>query len=84
MKLVRQTATVKGHGQFPIDMLRYDHCWPKTDDDSERIVRSIDRISYPEDVEVTLERKAPKGHAWTLDRWKSFRYVVVHTTEDRQ
>jgi hypothetical protein len=33
-------------------------------------------------VTVTVERKAPKGHPWTLDRWKSFRYRVVHTTED--
>lgn len=41
-KLYVHTVTVVGSVPFPIDMLRYDRCTPKTESDSNRIRQSMD------------------------------------------
>ena len=59
---------VRGGGNFPIDMLRYDSCYPKSERDS-GLIESEGRR------EVTLEsagRFAP-SHG----RWESFLWRVV-------
>lgn len=33
-KLYLHTISVEGGGEFPIDMMRYDRCWPATEADS--------------------------------------------------
>jgi hypothetical protein len=56
-----------GRGDFPLDMLRYDQCWPASTDDAfnllERDVdlRSIDLLSHIEP---------------TIDRWLSFGWSI--------
>lgn len=60
--------TVKGNGMFPIDMLRYDNCWPATSEDAAKLAGRGPR-------EVTLgtrNRTAP-----TVGRWPSFMWRVV-------
>ncbi len=68
-KVKTRRFTVRGRGQFPIDMLRYDSCWPYTSMDS----------SYISDEsggrEVTLLTNSP--NAPTHGRWKSFTWAVV-------
>lgn len=51
---VRQiTFDVRGTGAFPVDMLRYDACWPASEADSHRMVLTHERT---EPVTVKLRK----------------------------
>lgn len=71
MKSKRQELTlvplIKG-SSFPIDMLRYDQCWPATESDSSK-------MTHAEDEAVTVCRIASNNQEWTLERWRSFGWV---------
>jgi hypothetical protein len=66
-------------GPFPLDMLRYDHCYPADSDDVARIHRSVDRRpNEPETGRITLHQRHPsKVHQLTPGRWASFGWVVT-------
>jgi hypothetical protein len=65
------TFVVHGDDQFPIDMLRYDLCYPKSETDSHEIERSF-RPREHGDRRVTLvSSKHP-----TEERWGSFGWAV--------
>lgn len=66
------TFTVEGAGEFPIDMLRYDYCWPKQSKDSTAINASFQRQPHVR-RQVTL---ATNGYV-TTERWESFGWKVV-------
>lgn len=72
-KEYRYEFKVVGYGQFPVDMLRYDACWPKDEgNDSFNIGASWDRFSKATTREITLIGvKQP-----TEARWKSFGWKV--------
>ena len=71
MKTYPITFQVRGSGEFPFDMLRYDQCWPAKEEDSYR-------MGYPEYRTVTLKKVTSKDmKATTDDRWKSFCWEVV-------
>lgn len=57
---------VRGRGQFPIDMLRYDACWPYDQASANQIVESY---NHPEKWTVIVETNRPH---FTPDRWSSF------------
>lgn len=61
---------------FPIDMLRYDSCWPKSEIDASLISDTFEYVtSSHRRTRVTLctdSRAAP-----TKGRWSSFRWVVL-------
>ena len=70
--------TVLGRGVFPLDMLRYDGCYPKLETDT--------AIMGEEGLrEVTLHKTLNWGHAhellkvWvpTVGRWNSFGWAVL-------
>ena len=67
--------TVRGRTSFPIDMLRYDSCWPKSEArDSVAITASFQRIKgVKEERQVTLTglREPTEG------RWESFGWKVA-------
>ena len=69
--------TVTGRGYFPLDMLRYDACFPKGSDD----VAAIENMGPPAPREVTLLRysayKADVERAVTIERWRSFGWTVL-------
>lgn len=69
------TLKVRGSGEFPFDMLRYDQCVPKTEEDSYLL-----GSSHPEMRTVTLRRFCPNGRAATAARWNSFGWAVVEET----
>lgn len=76
---------VKGY-DFPIDMLRYDRCFPA----EERCAREIEMtLGYksPRDflgMEVHLEKTAEKSWKPTAGRWESFGWKVIdHTMKPR-
>lgn len=69
------TFTVEGRGPFPIDMLRYDSCWPQSEGSD----------SYEIDISHQPRRAGQREHRVTLcgiteptaARWESFGYAVV-------
>lgn len=66
--------TVAGWGEFPIDMLRYDSCWPhRESEDSVAIGAShFPRASTVMRQVTLIGIKAP-----TEGRWKSFGWSVL-------
>jgi hypothetical protein len=69
---------VRGVGQFPLDMLRYDRCFPDTGDDAAGL-HSDCRIRR----EITLIA-ANREPYWkpTEGRWSSFLWSVVKEKVD--
>lgn len=63
-----KTFRVTGGGRFPFSMLRFDNCWPYSDEDAAKL--------EPEAHErrtVTLQtdnRWAPTGKRWASFNWK--------------
>ncbi len=67
--------TVSGGGFFPIDMLRFDECWPANPSDSYKIeeareTRTVDLFTHRRHI--------------TLKRWESFCWEVVETDPDME
>lgn len=73
---------VEGSGIFPIDMLRYDSCWP---DGSEAVEDIL--AEYPSDRAFKTRRVRLrcigefKTHRVTEARWRSFGWTVVSPPE---
>ncbi len=63
---------VRGRGRFPVDMLRYDRCWPV-----ENANNIIDHEGLREVTLVSNERYITPG------RWASFGWTVVGEEEVR-
>lgn len=87
-KQKRVRFTVEGSGDFPFDMLRYDHCWPEHESpDSYNVsltyANCTDRNddTYPGKRRVTLLTESP--NAPTEARWKSFSWSVVPGSVER-
>jgi hypothetical protein len=72
--------TVEGKGTFPIDMLRYDACYPASEADSYATMWDVVNEGYAL-RRVTLKHRVSKDanlhHYPTEDRWKSFMWKVV-------
>jgi hypothetical protein len=59
--------TVIGKMSFPIDMLRYDACYPSDQESAETIRRSISEPNFELKTVHLVSQQAP-----TPDRWESF------------
>jgi hypothetical protein len=71
---MRSRFVVEGASPFPVDMLRYDGCWPATEADSYAIHRTfVD--PYNERIQITLT--SDQHPTATAGRWKSFGWSVV-------
>lgn len=69
---------VEGQGHFPVDMLRYDACWPVTSEDVCRM--PLGTIRKLEIVKVRMaSHRAP-----TVDRWASFGWRVISQEKPRK
>lgn len=74
---------VRGNCSFPLDMLRYDNCVPRNEDDkaSTRLsLREAGREGYTLVREIELLKIANNRrmcNSVTLDRWHSFGWQVV-------
>ncbi len=75
-KLMREEFEVEGSFSFPVDMLRYDACFPADEQQSARI---LDTFHAPrERIKVRLARYARADMASiTPERWESFGWRVV-------
>lgn len=74
----RHVVVVTGLGQFPVDMLRYDCCFPATESDSELIEGSAGTVMLgkrPVLIKKTSRFKSV-DRAFSLERWRSFGWEV--------
>jgi hypothetical protein len=71
------TFAVDGSGAFPLDMLRYDGCYPKTGDDAGKL-----ETDYRDRRSLTLCHYGDRYWTPTAGRWSSFCWSVVdHVSE---
>ena len=61
---------------FPIDMLRFDECWPETVQDSEKIKNSFG-YRHGRRVRWEINLVSKRNNVPTHDRWQSFAVEVV-------
>ena len=66
--------TVEGIGPFPMDMARYDACYPASQHDGTMIEASYDRRYEPKLMRLIRLRSTLKPP--TEGRWKSFGWTV--------
>jgi len=69
-------------GAFPIDMLRYDHCWPATEIDAGKIILSLSDRRTKDPMSVAIRKSVPgiasqHYRPFTDGRWDSFAVTVT-------
>jgi hypothetical protein len=64
------TFVVTGRNAFPVDMLRYDHCWPESGRDSALIEAS--QVEGPEPRTVRLRGWSSDFPVTPSKRWASY------------
>lgn len=70
--------TVHGNVEFPIDMLRYDNAWSRTETDSHKIRASYDGgMGYQQIQVVTGDINAPNRNRWLSFGWKVIKIETV-------
>jgi hypothetical protein len=71
------TFNVAGGSLFPLDMLRYDECYPPRGDDAEQMARCLDHGISTRFGVIKLSHVGPKKD-WqpTSARWASFGWAV--------
>lgn len=63
--------TVIGGGAFPLDMLRYDNCWPSGPDDAGKIADSIELKTGRREITLrTNLMSVPTASRWNSFGWK--------------
>jgi hypothetical protein len=82
MALHLRHFTVRGRGEFPLDMLRYESCWPYSGEDVAHIEPSYATAQNREELamrEVRLCKYASskRGPFVTIGRWDSFNWQVI-------
>lgn len=76
------TFAVEGFGEFPVDMLRYDTCWPLGEADAYRI-QDPDQRGAKRVVSLRKESKLRvDAERITVRRWASFGWVVLPDYND--
>ncbi len=71
--------------RFPIDMLRYESCYPKRQEDARAIEQSVDSCSNPKPTTVIVVKHTDsKRDPWTPARWESFGIRGFTATEARK
>lgn len=81
-KLIPIKISVCGSGEFPIDMLRYDGCFPLSEEDSNLITLTLrtERKWRPTKI-VLLKPNGYKHWIPSYTRWKSFGWEVIESEE---
>lgn len=72
-KIYVTKLVVRGTGDFPFDMIRYDSCSPWDTKDAHTIMM----CGTSAVAKVTLRRVSPNPTAPSIDRWRSFGWEVV-------
>lgn len=77
MKKADIKFTVEGRSEFPLDMLRYDRCFPRTGVDVEMMERPPEMLNSPRRVTLVALARDSKWWEPTQGRWQSFNWSVV-------
>lgn len=84
MALHHRTFTVRGRGEFPLDMLRYDCCWPRRSEDVMKIQPGYHDATADSrnelgvrDVDLAMYTPIKRGSFTEVGRWRSFGWEVV-------
>lgn len=77
MKSLTRRKLFCGKCPFPIDMLRYDGCYPATENDSHLIYESISDFEAGKDYVFTVQVEkrvypASEHGSFSVERWRSF------------
>jgi hypothetical protein len=80
MEAYEHFFTVWGTTPFPIDMLRYDCCWPATAADSLAIERSIANRDSQAAVVRLMSRIQRRHWRPAADRWRTFGWRMTEYT----
>ena len=83
-KFYRHEVIVEGRGPFPLDMLRYDRCYPQQEGDSYQLEASFHSTSArdggPHSIRVETVRTDQRFNPFQTRRWASFGWNVVDQT----
>lgn len=64
---------VPAFSTFPVDMLRYDGCWPATSEDANKLrLTIVERSEVPLAIHVKKCGPDKRNPGWTPKRWASF------------
>lgn len=75
MPMYHHKFSVSGPAPFPVDMLRYDGCYPSTQDDTARLARAF-RSPFS-DMTIHLSTiNDQRRWSPTVARWNSFGWFV--------
>ena len=69
---------VSGSGQFPVDMLRYDSCYPADTESAVAMISDHRDQNYLDMRDIELTSLSEKGWTPTVGRWNSFGWSVVN------
>ena len=75
--------TVRFRGEFPVDMLRHDCCWPKTGEDAAVLRRSFERGRLPALVDVKHVADACVERHVARERTPDHELTVVRLSPQR-
>jgi hypothetical protein len=68
---MRRSFTVEGYTPFPLDMLRYDQCWPYSLEDAVLIAETIAGRAGKTRIKLT------GCHDPSLEMWRSWDWRVL-------
>ena len=71
-RFTRYEYEVTGAGDFPVDMLRYDCCWPCNGESAARLLLDRDEPRSTPRRTIRLRSVQPP----TVERWASFQWHV--------
>jgi hypothetical protein len=76
MTMHQTRFTVEGAGPFPIDMLRYDCCFPETEFGGTAAIMS-EEIRGVRHAKLMVRHEGKGRHQLTPARWASFGWRIV-------
>lgn len=81
----RHFAEITFSEAFPIDMLRYDSCYPVSETDSNEIINSLNPMIDSRERKVLVARLWDSSQgAWSLSRWESYHCKVEQVDAEYQ
>lgn len=78
-KTKRLVFSVLVRGDIPFDMMRYDHCWPRRQEDVANLTSLAIGQVTDADVQFCMDVESwsgGEGQGPTTDRWASFGHIV--------
>ena len=70
-------ALVIGTGRFPLDMMRYDRCFPASEADASKLQTILQQtpVAKPQPWAIRLSKTTDAP--WTAGRWESFGCTIM-------